>query len=137
MSFTILSVKDNEVAPLPILLVDIILPSGAVLHYTSHNSPTLVYGGNTYVPRLLDQQISAQAILSQEGISSTPSVSLKLEDSDKTIYTNAEAPGGFKGAAVNAFFVFYDPITNAYSTDAYPKFIASQILPRPTTVRSA
>jgi hypothetical protein len=126
MPFTILEAKDRVLAPVPLLLVTISWKSGQVLRLCGNKEAgDVTYGGQTYLARILNDSIAAQQILSEQGIDHAPSMSLKLADADKWIWTNHEQARGFKGARVVAQFVFFDAIDGEYSTDAYTKFVGS------------
>ncbi|TAL08398.1 MAG: DUF2163 domain-containing protein [Nitrospirae bacterium] len=124
MPFTILDRKDAELAPLPLLLVTVTWKSGQVLRLCSHKTG-VNYGGHAYEARILNGNVAAQQILGEQGIDFAPSVTLKLADADKWVWTNHEKARGFKGAKLVAFFVFFDAIAGEYSTDSYTKFVGT------------
>ena len=84
------------------------------------------YNGNSYLPRILNQDMAAFQLVSQQGISVPPTVSLKLADADKLLW-GYEMSIGFRGAVLNIRFVFWNVGTGSFSADSvvYGPFLCS------------
>jgi len=81
------------------------------------------YGGNDYLPRILNQDIAATQAMSEQGIDLAPSVNLILSDGDRFIWTNHEKAIGFKGAKLKLEFIFWDADTATFSSDIKVIFV--------------
>src|ERR1700744_3353693 len=83
----------------PLLLAQLTWADGTTLYFSTHNLSSVTggfpYSGNNYMPRILDEQITAVQALSEQGISLTPTVTLKLADADSFLYNNVENVRGF------------------------------------------
>ncbi len=119
--------KEQAQTSQPLLLASFVWNSGLTVFLSTHNLSAISggyeYGGNNYLPRLLDQNLSAVQALSDQGVSLTPTVTLKMADADAYLYNNIEAPYGFKGAVVTLTFVMIDMTSGTPSTDSAIKFV--------------
>jgi hypothetical protein len=111
----------------PLLLAEFVFTDGTVLRCATHGLRTsdggFQYAGNDYLPRILNQDIAALQILSEQGIALPPSVSIQLNDGDKYIWTNYEKAKGFKGAKLTLRFVFWNVDANDFSSDYLTPFV--------------
>lgn len=118
MPGAILTEKENAAAIQPLLLATITFANGAVRRLSSHNlTGAAQYGGNNYLPRVLNQEIAATQALAENGIDIPATVNLKLADPDYYLWTNDEISNGFKGSELVLTLVFFDVATNGYSSD--------------------
>jgi hypothetical protein len=125
----IAAAKEQLVTYQPLMLVEITMSNGNVLRLASHMLAGTIdggggfpYGGNDYLPRLMNTDISETQALSEQGIDFTPSVSITIADPDGTIYNNWETSMGFKGATMVCRFVLWNVGNNDFSTDSVVKF---------------
>ena len=84
------------------------------------------YGGNNYLARLAEQDITVVQARSEAGIDRIPAVSLHLVDADRYLWTNYEQAKGFKGAIITLSLILVDISDSdgsfVYSSDAPTKF---------------
>ncbi len=114
------TLKEQAATFRPTLLVDITFATGLVLRLASISC---TYGGNSYLGRLAEQSIDRLQALSEQGIDRVPGVSLTIADPDAVIWTNYERVAGFKGATIQARFVFHDPLNaTEFSSDSIVVF---------------
>jgi len=125
----IAAAKEQTVTYQPLMLVELTMPNGNVLRLASHMLAGTIdggggfpYGGNDYMPRLMDTDVSATQALSEQGIDFTPSVSITAADPDGALYNNWESGMGFKGATMVCRFIFWNVGNNDFSTDSVIKF---------------
>lgn len=109
------SAKENASAQQPLLLATITFSDGAVLRVASHD---VTYGGNAYLPYIENQELTASQALGEQGIDVPTSVSLRLADSDYTLWTNYEIAHGFRGARLQLVSVLYDALAGGFSSDS-------------------
>lgn len=115
---TVLAAKENSAAVQPLLLAVITFANGSVRRLSSHNlTGAAQYGGNNYLPRVLNQEIAATQALAENGIDIPATVNLKLADPDYYLWTNDETVSGFKGSELVLTLVFFDVATSGYSSD--------------------
>ncbi|MBX9600420.1 MAG: hypothetical protein K2X35_05430 [Bryobacteraceae bacterium] len=111
----------------PLLLATITFADGAVLRVCTHGlraaDGTWQYGGQDYLPRILNQEVAALQALSEGGIDVTPAVTLALNDADKFLWTNYELAKGFAGAELKLTFVQWNVGANDFSIDEITKFV--------------
>ena len=74
------------------------------------------HNGQEFVARVLNQGITATQALEQ-GIDITPTLTVSLADADKTMWTTYERPIGFKGAILDAYFIFWNVGVDDFSSD--------------------
>lgn len=124
---TIHSAKEQALTYQPLLLATITFPDGTVLRLSTHGLRSadggFQYGGNDYLPRILNQEIAAVQALSDGGVDVAPQVTLALNDADQFLWTNYEQPKGFKGAKLALTFVFWNVGENDFSSDSVTKFL--------------
>ena len=125
MSLTTINVaKEASATYQPLLLAQLTWADGFAAYFSSKVG--VVYNGATFLPRILDEQITAVQALSEQGISLAPQVTLKLADADAYLTQNIQATRGFKGATMTLLFVFGDLSTNpvvTFSSDWITKFL--------------
>ena len=122
-------VKEQPQAFQPLMLAEFAMPDGTtMLRLATHDlTPSgFQYNGNGYLPRILNQDMAAFQLVSQQGISVPPTVSLKLADADKLLW-GYEMSIGFRGAVLNIRFVFWNVGTGSFSSDSvvYGPFLCS------------
>ena len=116
---SILTAKENAAAVQPLLLATITFADGSIRRLSSHDlSGAAQYGGNTYLPRVLNQEIAASQALAENGIDIPATVNLKLADPDYYLWTIDERAKGFKGSELVLTLVFRDVSANEYSSDS-------------------
>ena len=126
---TINNVKEQPASYQPLMLAEFAMPDGTtVLRLATHDlTPSgFQYNGNSYLPRILNQDMAAFQIVSQQGVSVPPTVSLKLADADKLLW-GYEMSIGFRGAVLKIRFVFWNVGTGSFSSDSlvYGPFLCS------------
>lgn len=112
--------NDKELASTsqPLLLAVVTFPDASVLRLSTHDlSGGFAYGGNTYLPRVLNQEMAATEAM-KDGIDLPVSVNLRLSDPDFYVWTNFEKLKGFKGAQLEMRAVLMDALTGTYSSDS-------------------
>lgn len=117
--FTILQGKDT--GKNPIFLVTVVAADGDTAYLTSktyYGGTGLVYNGNTYQPRLINNEIEAIQSVGVQGYLTVPGLQLTISDADKFIWTNHCRPHGWRGATITVTIILWDMIANQYSTDA-------------------
>jgi len=117
---TINTQKELALTQKPLLLLDFTWSDGSTQYFATDS---LTYNGNAYLPRVLDETLTAFQAFSEQGIDTVPSIDIKLADADKTLYNGIEATVGFKGATVAATFVFWQSGTANVSTDSISNFV--------------
>lgn len=120
MSFTINVAKELAVAPRPLVMVDVVFPSGAAWYISSL---PVTFNSHTYEARIDDPEMDRLASLSEQGIDRVPSVSVKIADPDGTKFATYERGQGFKGSVLTMWFALYDVSTNTFSTDSLVPFV--------------
>ncbi len=127
MSSTLNTIKEQSQAFQPLLLCEITFADGAVLRMSTHDirssTQSLQYAGHDYLPVILNQQLAATQALSSEGIDGCPTVTLKLADANRSLWSNYELTKGFKGSDVVLRMVFLDLATNTFSSDSRLIFV--------------
>jgi hypothetical protein len=121
------TLKEQGATFRPTLLVTITFGTGLVLRLSTISC---TYGGNAFLGRIADETIDRIQALSEQGIDRVPSLSLQIADPDAVIWTNYERVAGFKGATLEARFVFFDPFTPDFSSDSLVVFSGICNLPR-------
>ncbi len=125
---SLLSAKEFDHSP--VLLAVFTFGDGSALRLSTRNFSTgeggNSFGANAYLARIDSYDISATQSRSQQGIDRISDVTVKLHNSDQTIFTQYEKPAGkgFKGAllACSLILADIDPATGLYvfSNDATP-----------------
>ena len=128
---TIPDLKEQSLTYQPLMLAEFAMPDGVTtLRLSTHDltPPGFQYNGNPYLPRILNQDMAAFQIVSQQGVSIPPTISLKLADADGTMW-GYEQSIGFRGATLRIRFVFFQAGTQTpqFSTDwiLYGPFLSS------------
>jgi hypothetical protein len=122
-------VKEQSQAFQPLMLAEFAMPDGlTVLRLATQDlTPSgFQHNGNPYLPRILNQDMAAFQLLSQQGVSVPPTVTLKLADADKLLW-GYEMSIGFRGAVLTIRFVFWQVGTSNFSSDSivYGPFLCS------------
>ena len=124
---TINQAKERGLTYQPLLLAEFIMPSGPKLCVASHplnvTEGGFQYGGQDYLARVINYEISATQALSDLGVDYTPSVTISMADVTKELYVNYAKPVGFKGALVKLTFIFWNVGLNDFSSDSLVKFV--------------
>jgi hypothetical protein len=81
------------------------------------------YNGQEFETRIRNHEIAATQALSDNGIDITPTVTLEIEDTNKTIWTGYESLIGFKGATLKLYFIFWEVGTSNFSNDYKTIFV--------------
>lgn len=126
----LLTLKEaSPVTNQPVLLAELVFLDNTVLYLATKpfnaTEGGFAYGGNNYLCRLAQQDISAVQERSEQGIDRIPSVTLHIQDSDKTIWSNYEMASGkgFKGAVLVLRFIFWQADTANFSDDSVVPFV--------------
>ena len=116
---SIYTAKDAAATAMPLLLATITFSDGTVLRLSTHDlTGGATYGGNAYLPYIMNADTAATQALGQQGIDVPTSVTLRLGDSDYFLWSNYEQAHGFKGARLEYVVVMYDVLANGYSSDS-------------------
>jgi hypothetical protein len=128
---TIATVKEQAQTSQPLMLAEFAMPDGTTtLRLSTHDltATAFHYGGHAYLPRILNQDMAAFQLVSQQGVSIPPTISLKLADADKLLWGYEQAIG-FRGAILTIRFVFFQAgvMSPLFSSDsiAYGPFLCS------------
>lgn len=126
---TIAVAKEQKITYQPLLVAEVQWADGDVLRLATENlsitSGGNQYGGNDYDPRIVAEQLGAISAVSDNGIVQSPQVQLQLADADKFLWNEFELTKGFKGAVLRLIFIFWDPDTDAFSSDSLIKFVGT------------
>lgn len=119
---TIFADKELEQAYQPLLLATITLIDGTVLRYSTHGLSTAYggfpYNGHDYLPKIKTQNIEAIQAMSSLGVDQPPSITIILEDTDKSILNDYEFITGFEGALVDLTLIEWNVGQNQFSSDS-------------------
>lgn len=141
---SIFTAKESTEIYQPLLLVELTLRDGSIKRYSTHplsatygGAPTAgsyEYGGNPWLPRVLNKDIGETQAMSDLGVEITPQVSVILADPDKDIFA-VELSTGFKGADMRLYAVMWDAgdtATGSFSSNspAPVKFIGKCSAPK-------
>lgn len=122
---TINAAKEQAQAPRPLLLATVEFLDGTILRLSTDGLRTadagFAYGGNDYLPRILNQDIAAIQALSDGGIDIASSVGLELNNADGAMWQH-EIDRGWRGARLTLTFVLWTPGANDFSSDSITKF---------------
>ena len=123
---SLITAKEQALSYQPLLLAEFVLADGTQVNLCTHGLDTtnggFQYNSTDYLPRILNQNIAAFQILSDQGIAQPPSVSLKLNDGDKYL-TGIQNTHGFKGATLTIRFIFWNVGNNDFSSDSRTPFV--------------
>lgn len=119
--------KEQRTTYRPLLVYTITFTDGAVLRLSSAPLSTAEggyqYGGNDYLGRIAEQDIESIQELADGGIDVAPRVRLNLHDADQYLWTTYEVAKGFRGATVEARFIFWQADTSTFSSDSSVRFV--------------
>lgn len=116
---SLLTAKELASTYQSLLLATVTFMDGSVLRLSTHDiTGTVTYGGNNYLPRIVNKEIAATQALGEQGIDVPASVNLRLSDPDFYLWSNFETLKGFKGAKLELRAVMFDVQTNDFSTDS-------------------
>lgn len=124
MSFTIATGKEGSNPKAPVFFCTIIAPdgSGDTTYLTTksyYSAQSITYNGNTYLARIIKNELQAIQAISPQGYDILPGFTLTLADGDKFLWTNHVVPHGWRGSAITLTVILWDVVANAYSTDSY------------------
>src|SRR3954470_17103732 len=126
MPSTLYQIKEQALAFQPLMLAKITLTDGTIARYATHGLRTadsgFQYGGVDWLPRIMNTKQAATQAMSEQGIDTPPTCTLRLADSDRSIFRNLEMPIGFKGAELQIVFVFWNVGTSEFSSNELPLF---------------
>ncbi len=111
----------NPRGPRPLILARIEATDGDVCYLSTAAAcgfSYLPYGSQNWQARLLDENIGAIQAMSVLGLDIPPSVTLKIDDGDASIWLNHYNPHGWGGAKVTLVYIEWDVAADSYSTDA-------------------
>ncbi len=121
MSFSINTGKEGSAPKKPLFLITIVAPDGDTCYLTTaayYGAPNIIYAGNTYLSRILGNDIDAIASMGPQGYDTVPGLTLSLADGDTALWTGHCIPHGWRGSAITLTVILWDIPNNAYSTDA-------------------
>lgn len=111
---SIYDLKEMAVTDTPLLLFQCTLQNGQAEYWSTHQ---VVYGGNTYAPRVMKHNLFQVQTSSDQGVDAIPRVSLSLANAD-SYFSELERSVGWKGAAITVTFLFYNILEGAATSDA-------------------
>lgn len=124
---TIAIAKEQAATYPPLVLCTLVWPDGTTLRLATMGLNTaeggVQYGGQNYLGRIKQQNLSQIQSQSENGVDLIPSISVECADPDSYLYTNYEKALGFKGADCTLRLVFYDPIAQTFSSDSRIVFV--------------
>ncbi len=112
-------IKHREVLPAPVLLMECRLRDGRVERWSTNR---VVYGGETYEPRVIRHNQFDMRLGAEEGIDSSSRFSVTLANVDSR-YSQLERTAGWKGATLTVRFAFYDLRAGTVSTEPVAVFL--------------
>ena len=136
---SILTSKELSSTYQPLLLVEIEMPNGTFLRVSTHplssgygGTPaagSYEYGGYSWIPRVLNQDIGATQSMADFGFDIPPTVTVVMADPDQEVY-GLEIANGFKGGVMKLYSVMWDAgdsSTGSFNSDspAFVKFIGT------------
>jgi hypothetical protein len=101
---TIANLKEQAVTQTPLLLFDVTLANGQVERWATHG---VTVNSEAYGTRVLRHNVFEVQAASEHGIDAIPKISLTLANADSQL-SQIESSIGFKGAKLQATFLFYD-----------------------------
>ena len=123
---TLYQIKEQALSYQPLMLAKFTLTDGTIARYSTHGLRSadngFPYNGNDYLPRIINTKQAATQAMSEQGIDTPPSVTLRLADSDRSIFRNLEKEIGFKGADLQILFVFWNAGTSEFSSNELSLF---------------
>ena len=110
--------KEQAQAQTPLLLVDVTFADGSVRRWATH---AVQYGGEPYEARVLRHDFFEVQSMSEQGTDQVPRLTVTLANADSQM-AQLEQTKGFKGANVQARFVFFDLTAGTSSPDSLVVF---------------
>ncbi len=111
---SIYDLKELAVTDTPLLLFSCVLENGQAEYWSTHQ---VVYGGNTYAPRVMKHNLFELQTSSDQGVDAIPRVSLSLANAD-SYCSELERSVGWKGANLTVTFLFYNLLAGAPTSDS-------------------
>jgi hypothetical protein len=111
---SIYDLKELAVTDTPLLLFQCVLQNGQAEYWSTHQ---VTYGGNTYAPRVMKNNVFAVQTASGQGVDAIPRVSLSMANAD-SYFSELERSVGWKGATLTVTFLFYNLLEGAATSDA-------------------
>src|ERR1039457_1569226 len=111
---SIYDLKELAVTDTPLLLFQCVLQNGQAEYWSTHQ---VTYGGNTYAPLVMKDNVVAGQTSSDQGVDAIPRVSLAMANAD-SYFSELERSLGWKGATLTATFLFYNLSTGVPTSDA-------------------
>src|SRR6516164_2202575 len=101
---TIYELKEQRVTETPLLLFDCTLPDGTIERWSTHR---VTVDGKSYEPRVLQHSQLEIQTASDQGVDSSPRITLILANADSH-FSEIERAIGWKGSRIAVAFLFYD-----------------------------
>jgi hypothetical protein len=111
---SIYDLKELAVTDTPLLLFQCVLQNGQAEYWSTHQ---VIYGGNTYAPRVMKHNVFEVQTSSDQGVDAIPRVSLAMANAD-SYFSELERSVGWKGATMTVTFLFYNLLEGAATSDA-------------------
>ena len=136
---SILTSKELSATYQPLLLCEFEFSNGTFFRVSTHplssgygGTPTAgsyEYGGHSWAPRVLNQDLGATQSMADFGFDVPPTVTVVMADSDGEVYS-LEMANGFKGAVLKLYSVMWDTgdaATGSFNSDnpTFVKFIGT------------
>jgi hypothetical protein len=111
---SIYDLKELAVTDTPLLLFNCVLSNGQAEYWSTHQ---VIYGGNTYAPRVMKHNLFEVQTSSDQGVDAIPRVSLSMANAD-SYFSELERSVGWKGATLTVTFLFYNLLENAPTSNS-------------------
>jgi hypothetical protein len=115
---TIANLKEQTVAETPLLLFEAALANGETERWSTHRA---TFNGHVYEARVLRHNLFEIQTASETGIDAVPKLSLTLANADSH-FSQVETAVGWKGAKLQATFLFYDLVNGEPATESLVLF---------------
>jgi Putative phage tail protein len=115
---TIANLKELAVTQTPLLLFDVTLANGEMERWATHG---VTVDAESYAARVLRHNLFEVQAASEHGIDAIPKISLTLANADSEL-SQIESSVGFKGAKIQATFLFYDLVGDEPASEAMVVF---------------
>jgi len=111
---SIYDLKELAVTDTPLLLFNCVLQNGHTEYWSTHQ---VIYGGNTYAPRVMKHNLLEVQTSSDQGVDAIPRVSLGMANAD-SYFSELERSVGWRGASLTVTFLFYNLLTSSATSDS-------------------
>jgi hypothetical protein len=115
---TIANLKEQAVTQTPLLLFEATLANGETERWATHG---VTFNSETYSARVLRHNLFEVQTASEHGIDAIPKISLTLANADSQL-SQIESSVGFKGAKLQATFLFYDLLADEPASEHFVVF---------------